>query len=80
MSIQPAQRKGVKGIFGFAGQSGTGKTYTALMFGYGLTGCDGAKLGLLDTENGRGSLYSDILPDGDRYLTMDLKPPFHPRR
>lgn len=80
MTIHEAQRAGVTGIFGFSGQSGTGKTHTALLFGYGLAGCDGKKLGLLDTENGRGSLYADILPDGDRFATMGLKPPFHPRR
>jgi hypothetical protein len=50
------------------------------MFGYGLAGCDGSKLGLLDTENRRGSLYADILPDGDTFLITDMVAPFHPRR
>jgi hypothetical protein len=78
--IQEAQRKGAKGVFGFAGQSGTGKTYSALMFAYGLAGCVGKRMGFLDTENRRGSLYADILPDGDRFMTMDMTAPFHPRK
>ena len=80
MSIKPAQRQGAHVVIGFAGQSGTGKTYTALMFGYGLAGCVGDKLGLLDTENRRGSLYADILPDSETFLINDMVAPFHPRR
>jgi len=80
MTIHEAQRSGARVVIGFAGQSGTGKTYTALLFAYGLAGCDGKKMGFLDTENRRGSLYADILPDGDKFLMSDMVAPFHPRR
>lgn len=80
MTIHEAQRQGARVVIGFAGQSGTGKTYTALLFAYGLAGCDGKRMGFLDTENRRGSLYADILPDGDKFLMSDMTAPFHPRR
>jgi hypothetical protein len=44
----------------------------------------GAKIGMIDTENGRGSMYADspgimrAMPQG--YDIIELAPPFHPRR
>ncbi len=78
--IFEAEREGAKTVTAFAGTSGSGKTYTAILFGYGLAGCDASQLGFLDTENKRGRLYADILPGGKRFRIADFQPPFSPDR
>ena len=84
LDIQEAQREGARMVFGFIGQSGSGKTMTALQFGWGLVNYDSSKLGFLDTENRRGRLYSDALRDPHgrvhRFRIADLGPPFSPLR
>lgn len=80
LTIREAHREGAKLLIGLAGVSGGGKTYSAIMLGYGLANKNAKKLGFLDTENRRGSLYSDILPNGERFLIGDLLPPFSPDR
>lgn len=77
LNIRLAAIGGSKAILGLAGTSGTGKTYTALQIARGMVD-NPAKIGLLDTENKRGSLYADIL-DGP-FLIGDLYPPFSPGR
>lgn len=57
------------------GKSGTGKTFSALLLARGIAGPNG-KVGLIDTETGRGSLYADLIPGG--YEVLDLFPPFSP--
>lgn len=76
--IEEAKREGAKIVVGLAGTSGSGKTYTALQLAYGLAGMSGKHLGFLDTENRRGRLYSDILPQ--KFMIADLVPPFSPDR
>lgn len=77
LNIRKAKREGAKVVLGFAGQSGTGKTLTALYVARGMV--DSAQeIGFLDTENKRGSLYADEL-DGE-FLIADLEPPFSPKR
>src|SRR5574343_1214819 len=76
--IQPVQREGARTLTVLSGVSGSGKTLTGLLYGYGMTNCDASKLGFLDTENGRGKLYADELPAP--YLYGELKPPFSPDR
>ena len=76
--IEEAKREGAKVVIGLAGTSGSGKTYTAIMLGYGLTGKVGAKLGFLDTENRRGRLYADVLPE--KFRIASFEPPFSPQR
>lgn len=49
------------------GASGSGKTYSALLMAYGLTG-DWNKVAVLDSENGSAQLYSEL---GD-YSVMGL--------
>jgi len=66
-----ARREGAKVVIALAGTSGSGKTYTAIILAYGLAGYDASKVGFLDTENKRGSLYSDILPDGKKFKIVD---------
>lgn len=85
IQIREAVREGARLVIGLQGISGSGKTYTALQLGYGLAGFDGRKVGFLDTENRRGSLYADSLihPETgkvDRFLIGDLAPPFSPQR
>lgn len=83
MQIKRAVRHAVPMIMGIAGVSGSGKTFSALLLAAGLAGKDG-KIGFLDTEQGRGSIYSDdpgimaAMPQG--YGIIELSPPFHPKR
>ena len=78
IQIRKAQREGARLVIGFAGVSGSGKTYTAIQVAHGLANGDSSKIGFLDTENRRGSLYADILPEP--YLIGDLYAPFSPAR
>lgn len=80
LQIRKAQREGARLLIMLSGVSGGGKTYTALQLGYGLANGDASKLGVLDTENRRGSLYADCLPGGAQFLIGDLTPPFSPTR
>jgi hypothetical protein len=85
IEIVSAEREGARLVFGFCGPSGCGKTFTALQFAYGLANYDAEKVGLLDTENRRGRLYSDILkrstrPTEKKFLRGDLYAPFSPSR
>lgn len=75
-----ARREGAKVVIAFAGTSGSGKTYTAIQFAHGLAGYDASKVGFLDTENKRGSLYADILPNGQKFKIADFIAPFSPDR
>jgi hypothetical protein len=76
-TIRPAQRSDSKALVGLYGQSGCGKTFSALMLARGLVGPTG-KIILIDTEEKRGSLYADVIPGG--YDTIDLGAPFSPVR
>ncbi len=78
--IETAKREGAKVVLGLAGTSGSGKTYTAIMLGYGLAGRSGKHLGFLDTENRRGRLYADILPNKEQFQICEFVPPFSPER
>lgn len=87
IQIRKAQREGARLVIMLAGVSGSGKTRTALELAYGLTNYDPAKIGFLDTENRRGSLYSDVFADPDRerpsdvpFNIGDLYAPFSPQR
>lgn len=77
LNIRPAVRGESKAIIAIAGISGSGKTYTALKIARGMVSHP-SKIGFLDTENKRGSLYADIL-DGP-FMIGDLYPPFSPKR
>lgn len=77
LNIKPAERSGSKIVIGIAGQSGSGKTFTALKIARGMVD-DASEIGFLDTENGRGRLYSSIL-DG-KFQHADLFAPFSPAR
>ncbi len=64
-------------MVGFYGKSGSGKTMSALLFARGIVGPAG-RIVLVDSENGRGSLFADMIPGG--YKTIDLDAPFSPDR
>jgi hypothetical protein len=86
LKIRKAQRAGARLVVALAGQSGDGKTLTALYLAYGLANYDASKIGFIDTENKRGSLYADALqkhpthPTSEPFLIGDLEPPFTPQR
>lgn len=77
LNIRPVESGQSKAVIGIAGQSGDGKTYTALLIARGMVNSP-SEIGFLDTENKRGSLYADIL-DG-KFMIGDLYPPFSPSR
>lgn len=84
LNIRKAERAGARLVVGISGISGSGKTYTALQLAWGLANGDASKVGMLDTENRRGSLYADILKDKGgkvhQFLIGDLDAPFSPQR
>ena len=84
LNIRVAAREGARLVIGLAGISGSGKTFTALQLAWGLANYDSKKVGLIDAENRRGSLYANSLVDSDGvihpFMVGDLEPPFSPRR
>ncbi len=83
LQFRKAARKAVPLIISVSGTSGSGKTYSALLLAAGLAK-PGGRVGLLDTENGRGEMYTDspgilrALPQGFEYARLD--PQFTPAR
>lgn len=75
MQLKQAERNRVKLRLNIASPSGFGKTYSALLIAYGLTG-DWQKIAVIDTENDSASLYSQL----GEYKTLKLEPPFTPER
>jgi hypothetical protein len=73
--IRKAERKQSKLRIGLSGPAGSGKTYSALLIARGLVD-SWEQVGLIDTENGRGDLYSDLGP----YNIIRLEAPFTPER
>jgi hypothetical protein len=85
INIRKAKREGARLVVGIAGISGSGKTYSALQLAYGLANFDASKVGFIDTENRRGSLYADTLVsqgtgEVQQFYIGDLEPPFTPQR
>jgi hypothetical protein len=75
--IRRATRSVVKPFIGIYGESGTGKTFSALILARGLAGPNG-DIVLVDSESGRGSTYAGTPPVGD-YNTVEILPPFSPQ-
>ena len=75
MQLQTASRKKVKIKMNIASPSGFGKTYSALLLAYGITG-DWDKIAVIDTENDSASLYSHLGP----FKTLRLDAPYSPDR
>lgn len=72
-----ASRGGVKPVIAFYSESGGGKSYSSLLLARGLVGPKG-NIQLIDTEQGRGELYSDVIPGG--YNVIPFTEPFSPAR
>lgn len=75
MLFEVAERKKAKLRLGISAPSGGGKTYSALLIAYGITG-DWSKIVLIDTERGSGELYADL----GKYCIGRLEPPFTPQK
>lgn len=81
--VRKAVRRACPQILAIAGPSSSGKTLTALLVAAGLAG-PGGRVGLIDAENGRGTMYADdpfilkAYPNG--YEVVDLPSPWTPRR
>lgn len=73
MTFTKATRAGTKALIGLYGESGSGKTFSALMLARGLAGSDGLVL-MIDTENRRGEMYADEIPGG--YEVAQMNEPF----
>lgn len=71
MELQRATKKKVKIKLSIAAPTGFGKTYSALLLAFGLTG-DWSKIAVIDTENESASLYSDL----GAYWTIPMQPPY----
>jgi hypothetical protein len=78
MEIRKAVRSSAPPLIGLLGESGSGKTYSALSLAKGIAGPNGRRL-LIDTENGRGELFADD-PTIGGYDVLPLEPPFTSRR
>lgn len=76
--VRKAQRQGARLLIQLSGVSGSGKTFTALQLAYGLAGQDANKVVMIDTENRRGSLYANALPQP--FNIIDFYAPFSPGR
>lgn len=82
MKLTKASRKQLKIKIGLSGSSGSGKTASALLLAYGMTG-DWGKIALIDTENRSSELYVGA-KFGDTVIgdfnVIHLAPPFSPER
>ncbi len=82
-TIRKAVRRATPQLMAIWGPTFSGKTYSALLVAAGLA-LPGQKIGMIDSENGRGSAFSDdelirkVMPQG--YDVIELDPPFHPKR
>lgn len=77
VSFSRAQREGSHVLISMEATSGRGKTLSALLLGRGLVGPNG-RLGMVDTETGRGKIYAEAIPGGYEY--GELTPPYSPER
>lgn len=85
-TIRPAVRGKIGLLFGIAGASGSGKTFSALTLAEGIKGENG-KIAVIDTEAGRALHYAP--KPGDKadpakgtfdFLHLDFPAPFTPQR
>lgn len=77
-----AKRLAIPALMSLSGTSGSGKTFSGLLLAAGMAG--GEKVGMIDAENGRGTLYQDdpdilkALPNS--YLYTQISAPYTPIR
>ena len=75
MALRIAEKQKAKLRIGISGPSGFGKTYSALLMAYGMTG-DWSKIAVIDTERGSAELYSDL----GGYYVNPLTQPYTPEK
>lgn len=75
MKLKQAQKQSVQLRIGISGPSGFGKTYSALLMAYGMTG-NWNKIAVIDTENKSACLYSEL----GSYNSLELEAPFSPEK
>ncbi len=76
MGFRMAKRSSAKPMIGIYSGSGCGKTYSALLLARGFIGPEG-KIGMIETEAGRGEAYADIIPGS--YGCESLRDNFGPK-
>jgi len=74
-SFRPASRSEAKPLIGLYSESGAGKTYSALLLARGFVGPQG-RIGMIETESGRGEAYAEIIPGG--YDVLAIRDNFSP--
>lgn len=72
--FKEAKREAAPVFIGIEGESGSGKTYSALLLARGMVGPKG-KIGVIDTEGKRSLMYADD-PDIGGFLHMDFVAPY----
>lgn len=73
-TFKPAIREAAPVFIGIEGESGSGKTYSALLLARGIVGPKG-KIGIADTEGKRSLMYADDQDIGG-FLHMDFVAPY----
>lgn len=73
--FRPAVKSAAKLLIGVYSESGRGKTYSSLLVARGFAGAAG-KVGMLETESGRGEIYVDVIPGG--YQVCSIAGDFSP--
>jgi len=76
--IRPARRSEAKPLIGLYSESGGGKTYGALLLAAGFTGGDMSKVGMIETESGRGEVFADD-PIIGGYQVISMRDDFSPK-
>lgn len=74
--IEKADRSKTKVVLSLAGDTGTGKTLSAIRIARGFVGEKG-KIGFIDTEQRRASMYAESYGGFD---VINLEPPYTPER
>jgi len=77
VTFRPASRSEAKPLVGLYSESGCGKTWSSLLLARGFVGPDG-KIGMIETEGGRGEAYVGRPPVGD-YFVRSLRQTFAPQ-
>lgn len=76
-NFRPAATSEAKPLVGLYAESGCGKTRSALLLAKGFVG-DMSKVGMIETESGRGEAYADD-PEVGGYCVLPLRTSFAPK-
>ena len=76
MKIRRSERKQAKIKLALQGSSGSGKTYSSLLLGKGLTSGNFTKIAIIDTENKSADLYAHL----GNYNVVSMEAPYSPER